>query len=86
MEAEGAVSDQELIRYAREVGLDVEQFASDVRDQAALSGIKEGKLMCVGSGVNGTPTLCVNGLRYDGPVTEEALKAAIQAALTGGTG
>jgi len=28
----------------------------------------------------------VNGLRYDGPVTEEALKAAVQAALTGDTG
>ncbi|HEX3473197.1 MAG TPA: DsbA family protein, partial [Silvibacterium sp.] len=36
----------------------------------------------VRSGVNGTPTFFINGLRYDGPFDYEDLVAAIEAALS----
>lgn len=43
--------------------------------------IKEDFLGGVRSGVNGTPTLFINGTRYDGPIELEHLAAAIEAIL-----
>jgi protein-disulfide isomerase len=66
-ESQGALEDDDLVRYARELGV------PDVLVQRAFDGDKEfvAKIEAdfkggVRSGVNGTPSLFLNGTRYDG--------------------
>jgi protein-disulfide isomerase len=40
--------------------------------------VREDFLSGVRSGVNGTPTLFINGMRYDGPRDLDSLLAAIE--------
>lgn len=67
--------------YAQQVGLDMqaygECFASDRRFAEIEDDLQTGR----GLGVTGTPTFFVNGKRYGGVLTPEALKAAIADAL-----
>lgn len=62
----------------------------DISSQGIINAIEERKfekkihndfLGGVKSGVNGTPTLFINGQRYDGPVEAEDLAAAFQSIL-----
>ena len=85
--AQGALAPQDLHRYAREIGLDLDRFQRDLGDPALVAKIHQGKLLGVRSGVNGTPTVFLNGARYDGPspaANEAHLQAAIEALLPRG--
>jgi protein-disulfide isomerase len=80
-EARGALASDDLRRYAQEIGLDLARFEQDVLDPALAAKIHEGKLLGVRSGVNGTPTIFLNGVRYDRPtpaIEEAHLRAAIE--------
>lgn len=71
-EHQDALDPASLARYGAAVGLDNESI------RAALSGAHDDKLRHdfisgVRSGVNGTPTLFINGERYDGPRDAESL-------------
>ncbi len=86
-EARGALGDDELSRYARELGLEEDRFQRDMKDPALLEKIKREKMLGVRSGVNGTPTLYINEVRYEGevgPDHEAELRAAILAELNKG--
>lgn len=61
-----ALSPAALKGYAAELGLDRDRFADDVLSHIHIPKIREDFLGGVRSGVDGTPTLYVNGLRYDG--------------------
>jgi protein-disulfide isomerase len=68
------LNDRSLVDYAKRVGLD------DGLVESALQGNFEPKIRAdfktgVRSGVNGTPTLFVNGQRFDGPAEADALVA-----------
>lgn len=76
-EAKGKLADEDLLRYARQLGLEMAQFDTDRRDDALEERIRSGRLAGLRSGVNGTPTFFINGERYDGEVTVEALRAAV---------
>jgi predicted DsbA family dithiol-disulfide isomerase len=47
-------------------GLDMDRFARDIESEAVAMRVKEDFLSGARSGVNGTPTFFVNGVRYDG--------------------
>ncbi len=79
-EAKGRLSQAELREYAREIGLGPRRFLRDLEDPALAAKIREQKYLGMRSGVNGTPTLFINGLRHDGPVEEEALREALEEA------
>ena len=84
MEARGALDPEHLRRYAQELGLDMDAFERDMIDAAKKRKLREEKLLGVRSGVNGTPTLFINGVRYEGatqPVEEAELREAVDAAL-----
>lgn len=86
MEAGGALSEDDLKRYAADSGLDLERFEHERQDEEARRRIRQGKVLGVRSGVNGTPTLFINGMRYEGetePVDERELIEAIEAAERG---
>lgn len=78
-EHQEALRDGDLIRYGEKIGLDGEAVmdAFDGRHNDKLQADFSGG---VRSGVNGTPTLFINGHRYDGDRDVQSLVAALSAA------
>jgi protein-disulfide isomerase len=70
----------DLLAHARALRLDLKRFEDDMSDDTLRRRIEEQKRHGIRSGVNGTPTLFLNGQRYDGERTVEALGEAIEAA------
>jgi protein-disulfide isomerase len=56
----------DLLRYAAELELDVAGFASELAKRANASRVREDFMSGVRSGVNGTPTFFINGVRHNG--------------------
>jgi protein-disulfide isomerase len=69
-----------LLGYAADIGLDIPRFTRDLKTHAFAARVREDFLSGVRSGVNGTPTFFINGLRHDGPWDLESLTGAILAA------
>ena len=69
---------EDLIRHAREVGLDGDRFATDLVDRAHLSKVHIDKETGTALGVEGTPTFFINGLRYEGSYDTPSLVAAVR--------
>jgi protein-disulfide isomerase len=63
-----ALEDEDLRRYARDLGLDPERFDEDRTSETVFARIRRDVESGVDSGeVQGTPTLFVNGSVYRGP-------------------
>jgi protein-disulfide isomerase len=75
-----ALEDEDLITYAARVGINSELAASALRSHVFAERVREDFMSGVRSGVNGTPTFFINGIRYDGPWDEPTLLEALQAA------
>ena len=76
-ENQDALDERSLARYAESLRLDVERFRSELRAETYASRVHEDFMSGVRSGVNGTPTMFVNGVRHDGPWDAESLTAAL---------
>jgi len=57
--------DEDLHSYAAELGLDVERFRRELVEHVHADRVHEDFLSGVRSGVNGTPTFFINGVRHD---------------------
>jgi protein-disulfide isomerase len=68
-----------LVSYAEALGLDINRFVKDVNEGAFKTKIKHDFQTGVMSGVNGTPSLFINGERYDGSLDAETLLEVLQA-------
>ena len=77
------LDDDHLVQYAGAVGLDGARFETAMRDHAEQPRVREDFMSGVRSGVNGTPTFFVNGVRYDDSWDLDTLLAALSEA-TGG--
>ena len=64
--------------WAEEVGLDLDKFASALKQGVVTKRIKEDRASGIGSGVNGTPSFFIHGTRYDGPPDYDSLKEALE--------
>jgi protein-disulfide isomerase len=71
---------EDLHAYAERLGLEVERFDRELAGHAHFDRVREDFMSGVRSGVNGTPTFYVNGVRYDGSYEAETLLAALQQA------
>jgi protein-disulfide isomerase len=60
-----ALDDENLEKYAATVGLDLARFNNDMSTHAHAGRIREDFLSGIHSGVNGTPTFYINGIRYN---------------------
>ena len=79
-----ALDDRDLILYAAQIGIPPERATTALSTHAFASRVREHFLSGVGSGVNGTPTFFINGVRHDGGWDERSLLTAVQnAALVG---
>jgi protein-disulfide isomerase len=77
-ENQAALGDEDLLRYATELGLDTERFHADLDGHAHANRVREDFRSGVRSGVRGTPTFFLDGLRYDGVVGVRQIVAAIR--------
>lgn len=69
-----------LVRYAAELGLDVDRFHEDLRRRAGAAQIAEDVDSAGSSGVAGTPTFFINGHRQYGAYDINTLTAAVKTA------
>jgi Na+/H+ antiporter NhaA len=80
LERQDALGYRDLVGYARELGLDVERFEDDLRTRGGAGRIAEDVDSADLSGVSGTPTFFINGLRHYGAYDIASLSAAVKAA------
>jgi protein-disulfide isomerase len=74
------LEEDDLTRYAADLGLDVKRFADDLHHNAGAAQIAEDVDSAELSGVSGTPTFFVNGRRHQGAYDIATLSAAVRAA------
>jgi protein-disulfide isomerase len=74
------LSDEHLVTYAQALRLDVPAFTNDVVHHVHAARVREDFMSGVHSGVNGTPTFYVNGVRHDGSWDLPSLSRALAAA------
>ncbi len=67
--------------WAKRIGLNLEQFESNIKQGVVEKRIKEDRQSGIRSGVNGTPTFFINGTRHDGPHDYHSLLATLESAL-----
>jgi protein-disulfide isomerase len=70
----------DLVRHARELGLDVERFQDELRRREYAARVAEDVASADASGVAGTPTFFINGRRHYGAYDLETLTEAVRAA------
>ncbi|HET8893126.1 MAG TPA: Na+/H+ antiporter NhaA [Gaiellaceae bacterium] len=75
-----ALEPKDLVRYAEELGLDVDRFHRDLREHEYASVVADDIESADLSGVTGTPTFFVNERRHYGAYDIEALEKAVQVA------
>ncbi len=81
-EHQRALSDRHLIDYAASLRLDVDRFQSELASHAHAPRVRADFSSGVRSGVNGTPTFFINGVRHQGPWDAESLLEALQLAAS----
>jgi Na+/H+ antiporter NhaA len=71
---------RDLVRYARDIGIDTTRFRDHLARRAGAARVAEDVESADLSGVSGTPTFFVNGLRHYGAYDIDALSEAVQTA------
>ena len=79
----GLFADQEnqrpsdIIRLARELGLDVEKFERDLTSPEVTGRVRDDMLDAEAMGITSVPTLFINGRRHTGPYDAQSLIRAL---------
>jgi Na+/H+ antiporter NhaA len=81
MAHQGALTTRDLIGYASQLGLDTEKFTAHLRKHAGAARVAEDVDSADLSGVSGTPTFFVNGMRHYGAYDIESLSKAVKLAI-----
>lgn len=77
-----ALTDENLEKYARQLGLDMKRFKRDLKDPEILKRIKAEQAQGAVVGARGTPAFFINGRFLSGAQPFEAFEKTIDAALT----
>jgi Na+/H+ antiporter NhaA len=80
LDHQDALHRPDLESYARELGLDVDRFADELRSHEHAARIADDVDSADLSGVSGTPTFFVNGRRHYGAYDIDGLSASVRAA------
>jgi len=68
----------DLHRYAERIGLDLARFESDLIDPVIATRVERDVESGTRSGVDGTPSLFIDGIRYRGPRDPAGLGGALR--------
>lgn len=79
-----ALTEANFIAWAKEFGMDVPRFASELASHKYQNAVQAETREGLDAGVEGTPTVFLNGRPYRGAVTLEDLQPAVAAALKSG--
>ena len=77
-----ALDDRHLAEYARLLGVPASEITRALAQHAYSDRVREDFMSGVRSGVNGTPTFFINGVRHDGAFDRDSLLAAIKDAAS----
>ncbi|HYY17646.1 MAG TPA: Na+/H+ antiporter NhaA, partial [Streptosporangiaceae bacterium] len=77
---QGDLLARDLVRYAGDIGLDTTRFRDHIARRAGAARVAEDVDSADLSGVSGTPTFFINGLRHYGAYDIGALSEAVQTA------
>jgi len=77
-ENQAALSDRDLLEHGRALGLDLKKYRSNLEQHSFLARVKEDFTSGVRSGVQGTPTFFINGVRHDRGVGYADLLSALE--------
>ena len=69
---------EDVRRYAHALGLDLRRFDREMMDHVYEAEVRRDFRRGIQDGVNGTPSIFINGLRYDGPRDRRSILAAIE--------
>jgi diadenylate cyclase len=81
-ERQDELGEEDLMRYAAELGLDLRRFEEDLTNDNHAWRIEEDRLGGHRAGVRGTPTFFVNGVRHTGTVDLDGLLAVVEEAAS----
>jgi protein-disulfide isomerase len=76
-ENQHALEGDDLVEYALRLGLDANRLIGEVLSGLHSARVREDFRSGVRGGVNGTPTFFINGIRYDGEISVNALLTAL---------
>ena len=77
-ENQRALEDEDLSRYAAQVGLDTARFERELAEHAHALRVNDDVGSGLRSGVRGTPTFFVGGLRHNGPSDLATLRTVLE--------
>ena len=77
-ERQFALDDDHLIEYATELGLNAERIRGELEAGTHGPRVRDDFMSGVKSGVNGTPTFFINGVRYNESWDRDSLLAALK--------
>jgi Na+/H+ antiporter NhaA len=80
LDHQDALGMDDLLGYAEQLGLDVERFEEDLRTRVGARRVAEDVDSADLSGVSGTPTFFINGIRHYGAYDIATLSGAVKAA------
>jgi protein-disulfide isomerase len=83
-EHQSALTEPDLVRYARALGVDEGKFTAELRRPVYGDRVQADFASGVRSGVNGTPTFYINGVRHNGSYDLDELLAALGHSAGGG--
>ncbi len=76
-ENQRALEHDDLVGYAKQLGLDVERFEQELREHVHADKIRADRARGEAEGVSGTPAFFVDGERYDGFYDADTLADAL---------
>ncbi len=79
-EHQEALETESLARYGASIGLDVPVFVGELTNHTHYARVRTDFIGGAKSGVNGTPTFFINGVRHDDSYDFDTLWAAIERA------
>jgi Na+/H+ antiporter NhaA len=80
LDRQHALEPKDVLRYAQELGIDLERFTKHLRGRAGAARVADDVESADLSSVSGTPTFFVNGRRHYGAFDLATLSAAVRAA------
>jgi protein-disulfide isomerase len=78
---QGNLSPKVVLAVAGKIGLSLMQFEADLKSEELRKAVERDRQDGEKAGVMGTPTIFVNGQRYNGPVKLSVLKGVIESEL-----
>lgn len=80
-EHQRTLGDLHLLEFAAELDLDVERVKRELASHTHEARVREDFLSGIKSGVNGTPTFFINGVRHDAAWDADTLEQALRAEI-----